>query len=229
MVARWVWFLQGRKSWRRICLHCNWFLAFNRHQMDSEATWTLLCSSFKAQWMPCEKSLSGPALWFLPRRSKKIQEVFFFGDAWAAQKNKVSAEGQRLAHASVLISDDFTDGAFRFQIWDYDGVKLWNPRRKSSNVAQVREKLHVYPLQDLTVVGTKTPSKKKWCLGMVKIKPNTAEAPTGCPASKVWCDSEPPGDPVHPVKNDQMLDSHGSGQLRVTCQYESTRRPGPGN
>lgn len=50
--------------------------------------------------------------------AKKIQEVFFFGDAWAAQKNKVSAEGQRLAHASVLISeDDFTDGAFRFQIW----------------------------------------------------------------------------------------------------------------
>ena len=33
--------------------------------------------------------------------AKKIQEVFFFGDAWAAQKNKVSAEGQRLAHASV--------------------------------------------------------------------------------------------------------------------------------
>ena len=69
----------------------------------------------------------------------------------------------------------------------YDGVKLWNPRRKSSNAAQVREKLHVYSLQDLTVVGTKTPSKKKWCLGMVKIKPNTAEAPTGCPASR--CDA----------------------------------------
>ena len=138
MVARWVWFLQGRKSWRRICLHCNWFLAFNRVQMDSEATWTLLCSSFKAQWMPCEKSLSGPALWFLPRRSKKIQEVFFFGDAWAAQKNKVSAEGQRLAHASVLISeDDFTDGAFRFQIWGR-GMTGWNCETRDESLPMLR-------------------------------------------------------------------------------------------
>ena len=226
MVARWVWFLQGRKSWRRICLHCNWFLAFNRHQMDSEATWTLLCSSFKAQWMPCEKSLSGPALWFLPRRSKKCS---FSATHGLPKKTRSQLKGNGSPTPrcwfQMILPTVHSDSKFG----DYDGVKLWNPRRKSSNVAQVREKLHVYPLQDLTVVGTKTPSKKIWCLGMVKIKPNTAEAPTGCPASKVWCDSEPPGDPVHPVKNDQMLDSHGSGQLRVTCQYESTRRPGPGN
>lgn len=209
--------------------------------MDSEATWTLLCSSFKAQWMPCEKSLSGPALWFLDFCQEDPQEVFFFGHAWAASQKKSKKQGLSWrATARPRLGTDFRGWFYRGRYIQIPNLGTgWNCETRDESVPMMRRSekscmfIIVYPLQDLTVVGTKTPSKKKWCLGMfrnmskrmVKIKPNRAEAPTGCPQgvmrqwtsrrSSASCQERP----------DVGLTWQ---QLRVTCQYESTRRPGPG-
>ena len=150
--------------------------------MDSEAIWTLLCSSFRAQWMPCEKSLSGPALWMLPRsvlfrRRIGCHKLKKLGLSWRA----------KTARPCLRASDDF-GGWFRFDLTKF-GDGLVKPKKKVfQRCAGPRKSCMLIlfrAVQYLEVVGMKTASKNTIKYpnnsGKVKIEWRSTKVPVKLP------------------------------------------------